>query len=506
MAFQRNHVSDAERLEIGLHVFRYKSRYGLVTDLARKYVVSRWFIYYCYMNVILLLDIQHENRQSLKPQYVWYEGLDARVLSLYLDTEASLSGVRRALKNLFGQQVCIGRISEILNTYGCLLESSEAVTHRVQFISDEIFIGSPILVTVEPLSGYILSLELVDSRDKETWGACWIELIDNETGHIERIIADQAKGLLGGIELLCDDSGQAKVIFQGDMFHIIMRLVAGITQAKRKAYSAIEEEYDALGKFERAKSERVLQHRLEKYEKAHAVAEKWIQWYDESVYLFRELQEVLRIMDMKRGELRRKADVLAEVETILELLEAEIGAEKIQKGACYIRKHQHALLQYFDEVEAAAEELHEAIPEDDVRQCVFRLYACQQHLYTAYGQHKRSLHAQKAALEQRLSELVGEAEYRRVSHLVEQTLSSIIRSSSMVENTNSRLRRFFDSARRQINQARLNLIRFYLNHKLFERGRRVGKTATQLFHGDEASSEDWLSILLFKKAQNAVTA
>jgi hypothetical protein len=33
MAFQRNYVSDAERLEIGLQVFRYKSMYGLVTNL-----------------------------------------------------------------------------------------------------------------------------------------------------------------------------------------------------------------------------------------------------------------------------------------------------------------------------------------------------------------------------------------------------------------------------------------------------------------------------------------
>jgi hypothetical protein len=51
MAFQRNHVSNAERLEIGLHVFRYKSMYGLITNLARTYVVSRWFIYYCYLRL-----------------------------------------------------------------------------------------------------------------------------------------------------------------------------------------------------------------------------------------------------------------------------------------------------------------------------------------------------------------------------------------------------------------------------------------------------------------------
>ena len=506
MAFQRNHVSDAERLEIGLHVFREKSVYGLITDLARKYVVSRWFIYYCYLQFLLLLDLQKARRESLTPLYSCYETLEERVLSLYLDTEASLSGIKRALKNLFGQEVSVGRLSEILNEYGRILESSETVTFRVKFICDEIFIGSPILVTVEPLSAYLLSLELVESRDKDIWGACWIELVDNETGHIERIIADQAKGLFGGIELLCDERDDAKLIFQGDMFHIIMRLVAGIRQAQRKAYSAIEQEYDALNKFERAKSERVLQKRLEEYEKAYVESEQWMRWYDESLYLFRELQEVLRIVDMKTGKLRRKAEVIAEVETILALLEDEIGAEKIQKGARYIRKHQDALLHYFDEVEAAAKELKAAIAESDVRQCVFRLYAFQQQLYTAYGQHKRSMNAQKAALEHTLSDRLGEAEYQRLYHLVEQKLSSIIRSSSMVENTNSRLRRFFDSARGQITQSRLNLIRFYLNHKPFERGRRRGKTAAQLFHGDEASSEHWLSILRAKKTEKAAAA
>ena len=100
-----------------------------------------------------------------------------------------------------------------------------------------------------------------------------------------------------------------------------------------------------------------------------------MRWYDESLYLFRELQEVLGIVDMKTGELRRKADVTAEVETILTLLEDEIGSEKIQKGTRYIRKHQEVLLHYFDEGEAAVEELNAAIAERDVRHGLFRLYA-----------------------------------------------------------------------------------------------------------------------------------
>jgi len=503
MAFQRNHVSDAERIAIGLHVYLYKSLYGLITDLARKYVVSRWFIYYCYFQFLLLLDLQKDKQESLAPQYGCCQNLEEQVVSLYLDTEASISGIKRCVKTLFAQEVSTGRISEILNEYGRSVESRETVTVRVKFISDEIFIGRPILVTVEPLSGHIIGLDLVDSRDKETWGACWLELVDNETGQIERIVADQAKGLLGGIELVCDDSEK---IYQSDLFHVIMRLVSGICRAERKAYAAIGKEYDAAAKFERAKSERVLAKRLEKYETAKAKAEKWIQWYDESRYLFRELQEVLRMVNLKSGELRRKADVMAELEAILELLDQEIGDEKIQKGTGYIRDHQEALLHYFDEVEAAAEFLNEAIVEDEVRQCLLRMYACQQQLYVAYGQRKRQLEARWAALQESLVARIGQAEYERVSQLVEQRLSAIIRSSSMVENTNSRLRRFFDSARGQINQNRLNLIRFYLNHKPFERGRRQGKSPDQLFHGDEAPAEHWLTILRAKKAENAVGA
>lgn len=294
--------------------------------------------------------------------------------------------------------------------------------------------------------------------------------------------------------MLCHERDEAKLIFQGNMFHIIIRLVAGGRQAKRKAYSAIEKEYEAFDTFERAKSESVFQQRLEQYGKVYAEAEKWMRWYDDSLYLFRELQEVVRIVVGKTGELRRKAEVIAEVETILDVLEDEIDAEKIQEGTRDIRKHLEALMHYFDEVEAAAKELNAVITERAVRHCVFRLYACQQQLSTAYGQRKRGLNAHKAALEQALSDRLGETESRRLYHMVEQKLSSIIRSSAMVENTNSRLRRFFDSARGQIQQARLNLIWFYLNHQPFERGRRRGKTAAQLFHGDEASSEHWLSI------------
>ena len=282
MAFQRNHVSDAERLEIGLQVFRYKSVYGFVSDLARKYLVSRWFIYYCYAQFMLLLDFQKELPACGVPCIGCDDTLEERVLCLSLETEASNSGMRRVFKHLFGQEVSAGKISEMLTDYGSLLTSHETVDCRLKFVSDEIFIGRPILVTVEPLSNYILSLEVVETRDTVTWGAWWFELVDAETGHVERSVADLAKGLVGGIEERLGDQKAATQLFQGDLFHLIRRLVSGITRAERKAYAAMKQEYDALEKCERAKSERTLLKRLTAYETAQAEADQWRQWGDES--------------------------------------------------------------------------------------------------------------------------------------------------------------------------------------------------------------------------------
>jgi hypothetical protein len=105
------------------------------------------------------------------------------------------------------------------------------------------------------------------------------------------------------------------------------------------------------------------------------------------------------MVDLKRGELRRKADVMAEVAAILELFEQEIGDEKIQNGATYIERHKDSVLRYFDEVEAAEVSLKVAIPEREVRQGFLRRYAYQQQLYVAYGQRKRNLEAQRDSLQ-----------------------------------------------------------------------------------------------------------
>ncbi|MGK5095550.1 hypothetical protein WDW89_26500 [Deltaproteobacteria bacterium TL4] len=53
--FSRNHVSDVERWEIGFKIYTHKGYYGEVTETARKYGVSRWFIYWCHQQFVGLL-------------------------------------------------------------------------------------------------------------------------------------------------------------------------------------------------------------------------------------------------------------------------------------------------------------------------------------------------------------------------------------------------------------------------------------------------------------------
>ena len=73
------------------------------------------------------------------------------------------------------------------------------------------------------------------------------------------------------------------------------------------------------------------------------------------------------------------------------------------------------------------------------------------------------------------------------------------RSSSMVENLNSRLRRYF-FLRRHLGDADLSLLQFFLNHRVLMRSRRaerVGKTPKELLTGQAHAR--WLELLGFER-------
>lgn len=88
-----------------------------------------------------------------------------------------------------------------------------------------------------------------------------------------------------------------------------------------------------------------------------------------------------------------------------------------------------------------------------------------------------------------------------VFEAVMQAMAQTPRCSSMVENLNSRLRNYF-TLRRQLGGQYLELLKFFLNHRTFQRSRvpeRVGKSPRQLLTGQ--AHPHWLTMLGFGPLQ-----
>jgi hypothetical protein len=78
---------------------------------------------------------------------------------------------------------------------------------------------------------------------------------------------------------------------------------------------------------------------------------------------------------------------------------------------------------------------------------------------------------------------------------VRQAMAQTPRSSSLVENLNSRLRNYF-TLRRHLGGSYLGLLQFFLNHRRFMRSRRAernGKSPRELMTGQ--GHPHWLTLL-----------
>jgi hypothetical protein len=78
---------------------------------------------------------------------------------------------------------------------------------------------------------------------------------------------------------------------------------------------------------------------------------------------------------------------------------------------------------------------------------------------------------------------------------VSQAMAQTPRSSSLVENLNSRLRNYF-TLRRHLGDSYLSLLQFFLNHRHFMRSRRnerTGKSPCEFMTGQ--GHPHWLTLL-----------
>jgi ABC-type transporter MlaC component len=357
------------------------------------------------------------------------------------------------------------------------------------FLCDEIFSKSlPILVTVEPISSAILKIELADTRKAEDWKKHWKCLEENGYYAIY-LVSDEGVGIC-----TAHKEALADIIRQPDTYHAIAhQLGHWVEFLENAAYKAIKEEYDRYDKIDSAKTDNVMDKRIDQHEKAQKITNEKIEMYDSYHFLYSCLIDELKIFD-NNGNLRDRKKAEANINAGLDLLET-LGDAKLTKVVDKIRRTMPELLNYFDIAKSIVDELMTlSIDQEALRA-----------LCLAWQYRKRVIKAKKAnprqycsMMEQFYLELAADylqESYDLVKVQVDMKLDQIVQSSSLVECINSIIRPYLNNSKNQIVQETLNLIMFYHNHRRYTDGKRKEKTPIEILTGKK-QEKDWIELIL----------
>jgi hypothetical protein len=167
---------------------------------------------------------------ELISQFLTLSGLDRFV--------ASSPESQRLLNLQVGQQMMIYAEKEQKELAAQMQEKEITVA-----VDETFFDGKPMLVAMEPTSGFVLLEELEDKRDSETWYKRISDALNGLKCRIIQVTGDEAKGL---IALAHNYLGSH---YSPDLFHVTQELWRGVTPFKSKIRSAqvkLEHLHDAL--------------------------------------------------------------------------------------------------------------------------------------------------------------------------------------------------------------------------------------------------------------------
>jgi len=492
---RRVDLSPVIRLYIGITAIlaHQQKQWGVVTQLAREFLISRTFVYLLASQVASVGDVlfgRHSDDACLRQEEARLPY--AYALSLRFEGRCSLNAISTIMARFGLSWSSVGKLSQTFQDIGAVLPNTITLPtdmlRLVVFASDELFAGTqPILLTVDPQSSAILRLELVTRRDWAAWANHWECVYDNGCQAVY-LVCDGGQALAKAHKAALSD-----LIRQPDTYHAVAHVLgAWEGRLEARAYAAITAEYTRFKALEAARSEAVITTRLARYEAACQQADEAIARYDQFVYLYRGLQDQLHVFDAT-GQLRDRAGAEAEIATALELLDT-LGNASLSTAVAKTRRALPGLLAYFEVARTVVIALIRKLP---VSPATFR------QLCLAHHWHKR-LNTAKTPEARRFCEVTEcqcLAQAARdpwtteaiVAHVYER-LDQVVQSSSLVECVNSILRPYLNTTRNHVNQAFLNLIMFYHNHRRYRAGKRAGHTPMELLT-NQPQQADWLELL-----------
>jgi hypothetical protein len=490
---RRPDLSPVIRIQIACAavVAKLSGQWGVITELARQYVVSRTFVY------MLAASLQEAGNLLFREPGALPPTCDERMpyrymLSLRLEGRCSIGAISTIMTRFGVEPSSTGTISQTLQTIGHLLPNTLCTQANeirlVVFLSDELFAhGHPILVTVEPQSSVLLRVELVATRQWQQWKQHW-ECLEENGYHALYLVSDEGRALSKAQKETLKD-----IVRQPDTYHAIAhRLGHYVARLEAAAYTAIAQEDEARQKIARARTAATRKQGRTAYTKARTRAEDKIARADAYRYLYQCLIEELRLFD-ETGQLRKRRTAEGNMQAALDLIDT-LGVTSISKAVKTIRRLLPELLNYFEVANTVVASLHKLPCESETLRT----------LCLAWQWHKAMVKAKTTPARQYCAtqetfylELAGDdldADDDDLQTTVYQQLDRIVHSSSLVECLNSIIRPYLNTTKNHVTQDVLNLVMFYHNHRRYQDGKRKGHTPMELLTGTP-QEHDWIDLV-----------
>jgi hypothetical protein len=472
-------LPESDRKELAIQAL---ARSETVSDLAARHAVSRKFIYHQAQKARVALDdaflsgaAEDEVLFELVVTKAWLRQV---IVALALICRGSYRGVIEFMRDLLGISISVGTVHTVLRSAALragVINHEQDLSGIPVGLHDEIFQGStPVLTGVCAVSTYCYLLVAAEHRDADTWG---VHLLDASGQGLkpEYTIADAGQGLRAGQKAAWGDTPcHADVFHMQHQYEGLANTLSRLAKGARSRRQKLEDRIDRAGQRD-PNGELATQLGLARQTEAQAY------------WLARDIRTLTQWLS--HDVLALAGPTLATRQTLFDFIVTEL-ADLEPKDARRIRPVRVALQNQRDNLLAFAGVLdgklttiarvHE-LSESLVRE------ACVLHrLPTASSAYWQGWNRLRAKTGCKFHALFG---------AVSQVMAQTPRSSSLVENLNSRLRNYF-TLRRHLGDSYLSLLQFFLNHRRFMRSRRTernGKSPRELMTGQ--GHPHWLTLL-----------
>jgi hypothetical protein len=467
----------SERASLGLQALAGTQS---VTDLSEEFGVSRKFVSRQAATAQAALADAFAPAATADDEVLFHlpvtrPWLQQAVLGLTLSCQGSYRGVQEFCRDLFDVQVSLGTVHNFIHA---AIErarplNAQANLSKVAYAGcDEIYqLDQPVFVAADIESTYCFLLSREARCDGDTWGLRLLEARERGLAP-QAVISDFGCAIHAGVKLALPD-----VPHRGDVFHGLAEITEAVAVLECRAYQKMAAHHQLQQeKDKRLKQGRSASSLSSKTALADQAQNEAVDLADLARWLRQDVFAVSGLPYADRCALY--GFVLAELQA-----RAPFCAKKLDPVCTMVRKRREQLLAFAAQLD----------------QDLLRLAA----QFEVSAAIVRNLFDWERLDERQTKRWQKEAELRRqlrnrfhpLQKAVRNLARGVVRASSVIENINSRLRKYF-SLRREIGSDYLVLLQFFLNHRRFprsERSERVGKSPAELLTGQPHLH--WLELL-----------